>query len=324
MNDGNMQLCARAVANGVSLLFHLLPTLIMSLRSQVNLDLHAAVDGLEELGERKIGTTRRGIGPSYRTKAARSGICVHDIFHQETFERKLRKLPDGYRKSFGYLLKYDVEDEIQRFRKYCPKLAGFCVDAVHYMNNAQERNYKILIEGANALMLDIDYGTYPCRYTTRVSEGIFKTENTSDIGAKLQDIDREWGFSTGRKRRCGWFDFVVLKYLTAINHYSCFNLYKLDALDTFPVAVAYKDLETGDTIENFPADLEVFEKCSVVYHEMEGWQQSTTRTKTFEVLPKQAQAYVRLIEEHCGVLVAWIGTGPNREDIISRPIPASS
>ncbi|GAP92531.2 putative adenylosuccinate synthetase [Rosellinia necatrix] len=332
--------------------------IVVSDRCQVNLDLHAAVDGLEEveLGERKIGTTGRGIGPSYSTKATRSGIRVHEIFDENSFERKLRKLAREYSKRFGDLLQYDVDDEIQRFREYRPKLAEFCVDAVHLIQNMQKHNAKILVEGANALMLDIDYGTYPYvtssntglggvftglaihpkkidqiigvvkAYTTRVGEGIFKTEDLGEVGTKLQTIGREWGTSTGRKRRCGWIDLVVLKYSTAINHYTCFNLSKLDVLDTFPVvklAVAYRDPDTGDILENFPADLSFLERCEVVYEEIEGWQQSTRLAATFEDLPKQAQIYIKLIEEHCGVPVAWIGVGPSREDMIARPIPTS-
>ena len=134
--------------------------IFVSDRVQVNLDLHARVDGLEEieLGEKKIGTTGRGIGPSYSTKAARSGIRIHEIFNQEHFEAKLRNLASGYKKRFGELLVYDVEEEIGRFREYREKLGPFCVDAVKFMKDAQDRNAKILIEGANALMLDIDYG----------------------------------------------------------------------------------------------------------------------------------------------------------------------
>ncbi|KAI1810401.1 Adenylosuccinate synthetase [Poronia punctata] len=374
------------VANGVSLDFHLLPSglvnpscmnligsgvvfhvptffkelemleskglkdvhqrILVSDRCQVNLDLHATVDGLEEteLGERKIGTTGRGIGPAYSTKAARSGIRIHEIFDQTTFERKLRKLANGYKVRFGDLLKYDVEDEIRRFQDYRPKLAEYCVDAVHLVQNFQKNDGKILVEGANALMLDIDYGTYPCKgvftglaihpkkvdqiigvvkaYTTRVGEGIFKTEDTGEIGEKLQSIGREWGVSTGRKRRCGWLDLVVLKYSADVNHYTSLNLSKLDVLDTFPiikVAIAYKDPETGDVLENFPADLGILERCEVIYQELEGWQQPTTQAKTFEDLPKNARAYVKLIEDHCGVPVTWIGTGPRREDMITRP-----
>ncbi|TGJ78417.1 hypothetical protein E0Z10_g10343 [Xylaria hypoxylon] len=343
--------------------------ILVSDRCQVNLDLYAAVDGLEEveLGERKIGTTGRGIGPSYRTKAARSGIRVHEIFDQESFEAKLRKLADGYRKQFTDVLEYDVEDEIQRFREYRPKLAEFCVDAVHLVQNMQNHNAQFLVEGANALMLDIDYGTYPYvtssntglggvftglavhpkkidqiigvvkayslwAKTTHVGEGIFKTEDHGEVGTKLQTIGREWDASAGRRRRCGWIDLIVLKYSTAVNHYTCFNLSKLDVLDEFSVvklAVAYRDPETGEVLENFPADLGILERCEVVYHELEGWQKPTTHIKTFSNranirkgdLPKQAQAYVQLIEKHCGVPIAWIGTGPNREDMITRPIP---
>ncbi|CAJ2510301.1 Uu.00g050040.m01.CDS01 [Anthostomella pinea] len=331
--------------------------ILVSDRCQVNLDLHAAVDGLEEveLGERKIGTTGRGIGPSYSTKAARSGIRIHEVFDQENFERKLRQMASGYKKRFGDLLKYDVENEINRFREYRPKLAEYVVDAVHYMKNAQDRDWKILIEGANALMLDIDYGTYPYvtssntglggiftglalhpkkieqiigvakAYTTRVGGGPFKTEDLGEDGTKLQEIGREWGVSTGRKRRCGWLDLVVLQYSNSINQYTCWNLTKLDCLDTFKtikVATAYKHPKSGEEI-GFPADLVLLERCEVVYQELEGWQQPTTHTKTFEGLPQRAREYVELIEKHTGVPVAFIGTGPDREDMITRPLPAA-
>jgi len=327
--------------------------IFVSDRVQVNLDLHARVDGLEEieLGEKKIGTTGRGIGPSYSTKAARSGIRIHEIFNQDHFETKLRNLASGYKKRFGELLVYDVEEEIGRFREYREKLGPFCVDAVKFMKDAQDRNAKILIEGANALMLDIDYGTYPYvtssntglggiftglaidptkieriigvvkAYTTRVGEGVFKTEDLGDVGQKLQEIGREWGVSTGRKRRCGWLDLVVLKYSTAVNHYTVLNLTKLDVLDTFStvkVAVAYSNRETGEKLDYFPADLALLEKCDVIYHGLEGWQTSTRAVKKFEDLPRQAQAYVKFIEEFTGVRVAWIGTGPGRDEMIYR------
>ncbi|KAG5949367.1 hypothetical protein E4U53_005910 [Claviceps sorghi] len=326
--------------------------ILVSDRCQVNFDLHAAVDGLEEieLGERKIGTTGRGIGPSASTKFARSGVRVHEIFDEATFERKLRQLASSYKKRYGELLKYDVEEEIGRFKEYRVKLAPYCIDAVQFMKDAQDRNEKILIEAANALMLDIDYGTYPYvtssntglggiitglainptkidnvigvvkAYTTRVGGGPFKTEDLGEAGTKLQDVGREWGVSTGRKRRCGWLDLVVLKYSTAINHYTLLNLTKLDVLDTFPtikVAVAYKSPE-GQELDYFPADLGYLDKCDVVYKEFEGWQKPTTHAKTYYDLPKQAREYVEFIESFVGVKIAWIGTGPSRDDMISR------
>lgn len=139
---------------------HARENLLVSDRAQVNLELHARVDGLEEreLAGNKIGTTGRGIGPSYANKAARNGIRVHEIFDQASFETKLRRLADGYKKRFGDLLEYDVEEEIVRFREYREKLPEFVVDAVNYMQTAQASGADILIEGANALMLDIDYG----------------------------------------------------------------------------------------------------------------------------------------------------------------------
>ncbi|KAG6034624.1 hypothetical protein E4U41_006470 [Claviceps citrina] len=381
------------VANGVSYSFHLLPSglvnphcvnligsgvlfhvpsffkelgelhekgldttdrILVSDRCQVNFDLHAAVDGLEEieLGERKIGTTGRGIGPSASTKFARSGVRIHEIFDEPTFERKLRSLASSYKKRYGDLLQYDVEEELARFKEYRVKLAPYCIDAVQFMKDAQDRNEKILIEAANALMLDIDYGTYPYvtssntglggiitglainpakienvigvvkAYTTRVGGGPFKTEDLEEAGTKLQDIGREWGVSTGRKRRCGWLDLVVLKYSTAVNHYTRLNLTKLDVLDTFPtikVAIAYKSPE-GQELDYFPADLGYLDKCEVVYKEFEGWQKPTTHAKTYYDLPKQAREYVEFIENFVGVPIGWIGTGPSRDDMISRAV----
>ncbi|KAK4137153.1 Adenylosuccinate synthetase [Trichocladium antarcticum] len=331
-------------------LTHARKNLLVSDRAQVNLELHARVDGLEEreLAGDKIGTTGRGIGPSYANKAARNGIRVHEIFDQAHFETKLRNLAAGYKKRFGELLVYDVEEEIARFREYRETLPEFVVDAVNYMHSAQASGVDILIEGANALMLDIDYGTYPYvtssntglggvitglavnprkikeiigvakAYTTRVGQGIFKTEDVNEAGQKLQEIGREWGVSTGRRRRCGWLDLVVLKYSASVNYYTAWNLTKLDVLDTFPtikVAVAYKD-ESGKELDYFPADLGNLEKCEVVYKEFEGWQSATTAVKTFDDLPKQARAYVKFIEEYTGVPVKWIGTGPKRDDMI--------
>lgn len=221
--------------------------ILVSDRVHIDLDLHAAVDGLEEveLGEGKIGTTGRGIGPSYSCKAARSGIRMAEVFDAELFESKLRRLASGYAKRYGDLLKYDVEEELARFNEYRPKLAKYAVDGVSLLQSAQKNNTKILVEGANALMLDLDMGSYPYvtssttsiagiigglalnprgltevigvvkAYTTRNGMGSFKTEDLGEVGTKLQDVGREWGTSTGRKRRCGWLDLVVVRFSTA-------------------------------------------------------------------------------------------------------------
>ncbi|RYP62991.1 hypothetical protein DL769_007096 [Monosporascus sp. CRB-8-3] len=310
--------------------------IFISDRVHIDLDLHIAVDGLEEveLGERK-----------------RSGIRLAEVFNAKLFESKLRRLASGYQKQYGDLLKYDVEEELARFQQYRPKLAKYTVDAVSFIKQAQEKNMKILCEGANALMLDLDWGSYPyvtssstgiggvvnglsldikkinevigvvkC-YTTRVGSGSFKTEDIGEVGAKLQERGREWGTSTGRKRRCGWLDLVVVKYSTDINHYTALNLTKLDVLDIFPtlkIAIAYKDPATGEEIPSYPADLNLLDRAEVIYHEMPGWNKPTTNAKTFYDLPKEARDYIMYIEEFVGVKIKWIGTGPDREAMIKR------
>ncbi|PFH60502.1 hypothetical protein XA68_10851 [Ophiocordyceps unilateralis] len=325
--------------------------IFISDRVHIDLDLHIAVDGLEEveLGERKVGTTGKGIGPAYSTKAARSGIRLAEVFNAELFASKLRRLASGYQKRYGDLLKYDVDEELARFDGYRPKLAKYTVDAVAFMKQAQEKKMKILCEGANALMLDLDWGSYPYvtssstgiggivnglsldikkidevigvvkSYTTRVGSGAFKTEDLGEIGNKLQERGREWGTSTGRRRRCGWLGAFV--YTTDINHYTALNLTKLDVLDTFPtikIAIAYKNPDTGEEIPSYPADLDLLDRSEVVYHEMPGWNKSTTNAKTFEDLPKEAQNYITYIEDSVGVKIKWVGTGPDREAMIQR------
>lgn len=322
-------------------------------RCHINFDLHAAVDGLEEieLGANAVGTTKRGIGPCYSSKAARSGIRLAEMFNVGLFERKLRQLAAGYKKRYGDLLQYDVEEEITRFKQYRLDLAGHIVDAVVFMNDAQERQANILVEGSQALMLDIDYGTYPyvtssntClgglvsglglkrrnirevigvvkAYTTRVGSGSFPTEDTGEIGTKLQQLGGEIGVSTGRKRRCGWLDLVVLRYSCAINDYDCLQLSKLDVLSSFDkikIAIAYKDTETGEELPSFPADQSLLERVEVVYHELPGWNTSIAKVREWSDLPKEARDYVEYIESFVHSKIKWVGTGPDRMDMIYR------
>ncbi|KAK7423866.1 Adenylosuccinate synthase [Neonectria punicea] len=352
--------------------------ILVSDRVNVLLDMHMAVDGLEEreLGDAAIGTTRRGIGPCYQTSRARTGIKLTDVFHPDLFEQKVRRLADGYQKRFGELFEYDVKAELARFDEYRKTLKKYVVDGVSFMRSAQQSNTKIVIEGANALMLDVDYGSYPFvtsssttlagiiggltlnpknitetvgvvkAYTTRVGAGAFKTEDTEEIGTKLQEIGREWGTSTGRRRRCGWLgthnlktlsNLVVIKYSNSINYYTSLNLTKLDVLDTFEtikIAIAYKI--DGEELDSYPADLDILNRAEVVYHEMPGWQKPTTNARTYNDLPKAARDYVEVsiftwasitnsgadhqqyIEKFVGVKIKYIGTGPDREAMVQR------
>jgi adenylosuccinate synthase len=297
-------------------------------RCHIVLDLHQLVDGLEEveLGIKSIGTTKMGIGPAYSTKASRSGIRVSDIFNEPLFEAKIRELARAAKKRWGELLKdYNVEEEITRFKRYREDLRPFVIDAIPLIQSAQQSSTPLLIEGANALMLDLDHGTYPYvtssntgiggiftglgisphlkldiigvvkAYTTRVGGGPFPTEDLGEVGTKLQKIGREFGVTTGRPRRCGWLDLVVVKYSTAINHYTKLNVTKLDILDDFPVikvATAYIHPESGEELPSFPADLELLGSIKIKYVEMKGWQKSTIGAKNYHDLPKEARDYV--------------------------------
>jgi adenylosuccinate synthase len=328
--------------------------LFISDRAHVVLDLHQRVDGLEEaeLGGSKIGTTGKGIGPCYATKVARSGIRISDIFQQELFETKVRKLAAGFKKRFGDLLQYDVEEEIKRFEGYREILAPLVVDQLPLLTSVQQSGAPFLIEGANAIMLDIDAGTFPYvtssntglggvftglaglnprnvknvigvvkAYTTRVGGGPFPTEQLNEEGERLQSIGREFGVTTGRKRRCGWLDLVVVKYSAQVNSYTELNLTKLDVLDDFDeikVAVAYRHPETKEKMEGFPADLEILANVEIEYQTFPGWKKSIGGARTYYDLPRNCREYVDFVQEFVGVKVKYIGVGPKREDMITK------
>ncbi|GME80019.1 unnamed protein product [[Candida] boidinii] len=268
--------------------------LFLSSRAHLVFDFHQRVDKLREAelsgNNKAIGTTGKGIGPTYSTKASRSGIRVHHLVSDEPdswkeFETRLRRLVDTRFKRYGEF-DCDIETELARYKELREKIKPFVVDSVEFMHNAIKSNKKILIEGANALMLDIDFGTYPYvtssntgiggvltglglppkainniygvvkAYTTRVGEGPFPTEQLNEDGEKLQTIGAEYGVTTGRKRRCGWLDLVVLKYSCLINGYTSLNITKLDVLDSFKeikIGVSYS--YNGKKLTSFPEDL---------------------------------------------------------------------
>jgi adenylosuccinate synthase len=320
-------------------------------RAHVVFDVHQQVDGLEEveLGRGSIGTTKKGIGPAYSTKMTRSGLRMCDLFDEEVFEQKFGRIVSGYQKRFGDLLKYNPTEEIERFKTLREKLAPYVVDQVPLLASAKEKKAKILVEGANALMLDIDYGTYPYvtssntglggvltgltlgwrslrevigvvkAYTTRVGSGPFPTEQLNPLGEKLQSVGHEVGVTTGRKRRCGWLDLVVVKHSHACNDYTALNLTKLDVLDDFDelkVATAYS--LDGQQLEGFPSNPDMLAKVEVQYETLPGWKKPTTGAKSYHDLPPNARKYVEYIENFVGVKVKWIGVGPARDHMISR------
>lgn len=325
--------------------------ILVSDRCHVDLDLHTRVDGLEEveLGKANIGTTGKGIGPTYSTKATRSGIHMAEVFNKETFDFKVRHLYNGYKKRYGDLLQYDPEEEITRFDKYREQLKPYVVDQVPLIESAVKGNVKMLVEGSQAAMLDIDNGTYPFvtssntglggvmtglhlsprkidevigvvkAYTTRVGSGPFPTELQNEIGDKLVDIGKEYGVTTGRRRRCGWLDLVVVKFSHAINWYDAINLTKLDILDDFDeIKVATEYHHSGVKLNSFPADLTILENIEITYVTFPGWKSNTVGIKDWNKLPENARKYVEFIEEFSGIRVKYIGTGPGNENMIVR------
>jgi len=323
--------------------------LFISDRTHLVFDFHQIVDGLKEveLGGSSIGTTKKGIGPAYSAKASRSGLRVHHLL-DSTFADKFRKIVEGRYKRYGYF-EYDTEGEIERYKGLAERLRPFVIDSVVYMHQALSTGKRILVEGANALMLDIDYGTYPyvtsssttvggvCTglgipprrigkvigvmkaYTTRVGGGPFPTEQLNDIGVHFQEIGCEFGTTTGRRRRCGWLDLVVMKHSCQINGYDTLNLTKLDILDDLEeIKVAVKYLVDGKELVGFPADLEKLKAVEVSYVTLPGWKVSTGAVTSYGELPENCKKYVKFIEEYLKVAIEWIGVGPGRESMIRK------
>lgn len=324
--------------------------LFISDRAHLVFDFHQVVDGLKEveLGGSSIGTTKKGIGPAYSSKASRSGLRVHHLYDPELFATKFRKLVEGRFKRYGHF-EYDTEGEIARYRAFAERLRPHIVDGVTFIHTALAQNRKVLVEGANALFLDIDFGTYPFvtssstsiggvltglgipptaigdvigvmkAYTTRVGMGPFPTELHEEIGHHLQEVGAEYGVTTGRRRRCGWLDLVMMRYSCLINGYTSLNLTKLDVLDQLKelkIAVGY--VVDGKELPSFPADLEVLAKVEVQYKTLPGWQQDISKAQTWEELPENCRKYVEFIEQFLGVKIEWIGVGPARESMIHR------
>jgi adenylosuccinate synthase len=320
-------------------------------RAHLVFDFHQELDGkLEDEAKRgtkdlSIGTTKKGIGPCYTAKIARMGIRVGDLAFPAKFEEKLTALVNYYKRIFPDMAPVDIPKEVAKYTQdYYGRIKPLIVDTVHYLSQAIKTGKRVMVEGANATMLDIDFGTYPyvtssnasiggaCTglglaptkigatvgiikaYTTRVGAGPFPTELNDDLGEKLRAEGHEFGTTTGRPRRCGWLDIVAMQYAQAINDFTSLNLTKLDVLSSFDevkLGVAYK--VDGEVLPFFPASLEVLGKVEVVYETYPGWKCDITKAKSFEELPKEAQTYVRRIEELLECPIAWIGVGPGRE-----------
>lgn len=328
--------------------------ILVSDRAHLLFDFHQVVDGLREseLAKSFIGTTKRGIGPCYSSKVIRNGIRVNDLRHMDTFPEKLDLLlSDAASRFQGF--NYGPEmlrEEVERYKRFAERLEPFIADTVHVMNESISEKKKILVEGGQATMLDIDFGTYPfvtssspsaggiCTglgiaprvigdligvvkaYTTRVGSGPFPTEILGQGGDLLRFAGQEFGTTTGRPRRCGWLDIVALKYCCQINGFSSLNLTKLDVLSELPeiqLGVAYKHID-GTPIKSFPGDLHLLEQLKVEYEVLPGWKSDISSIRNYADLPLAARTYVERIEELVGVPIHYIGIGPGRDALIIK------
>jgi adenylosuccinate synthase len=315
---------------------------------------HVALDRARE-AVKKIGTTGRGIGPAYEDKVARRAVRLQDLLNPERFAKKLEEVLDFH----NFVLEKYYQAEKVDFRKtldetlaLAPRLAPLVADVPRALYHANKAGKNLLFEGAQAALLDIDHGTYPfvtssnCvagaasagagigpmhlhyvlgitkAYATRVGEGPFPTELSDDVGERLRQRGREFGATTGRPRRTGWFDAAALKRSIQLNGASGLCITKLDVLDGVEVVKICVGYELEETFsEILPVGAEELERCQPVYEELPGWMESTVGIRSYESLPKGARAYLKRIEELAGVPVDLISTGPEREETIVRRHP---
>lgn len=321
-------------------------------RAHLIMPYHRILDGIKERarGKNDIGTTGKGIGPCYTDKAERSGIRVCDLMHTEVFKEKLSEAINDKNeiitKVYGEKA-LDFDAIYNEYMEYAKLMRPYVCDISVAVYDAIKGNKKVLFEGAQGTLLDIDYGTYPyvtssntiagglCTgagigptmigsavgvakaYTTRVGKGPFPTELLDDMGAWLREKGHEYGVTTGRARRCGWLDLVILKTAARVSGLTSFALTKIDTLaglEKIKVCTGYKF--NGTVIDYFPASLEDLAKCEPVYEEFEGWDESIASARSYDKLPESAKVYIRKIEEFTGVKVSVVSVGPGRDQTI--------
>jgi adenylosuccinate synthase len=317
---------------------------------------HKILDGAEEqyLGDKKIGTTKRGIGPCYSDKVARNGIRTIDLIRKETLQRLLDRILPIKQKIFDVYninIVLDANEILETYHAYGLQLKEYIITTHLELNNIVQKKKNILLEGAQGTMLDVDYGTYPYTtssstiaggaatgcgigprsideiigivkaYTTRVGEGPMPTELLDKTGQHLQQVGHEVGTTTSRPRRCGWLDLVVVKHACILSGVTKLAITKLDVLNGLSqiyICNQYTNSE-GKRIDYFPADIEEVQVCKPVYKDFKGWEPIDPNTKTFEELPKEAQTYLRFIEKEVGVPINLVSIGPGRTETIEVP-----
>ncbi|MDT2044762.1 adenylosuccinate synthase [Priestia aryabhattai] len=321
----------------------------ISNRAHVILPYHLKLDEVEEerKGDNKIGTTKKGIGPAYMDKAARVGIRIADLLDREVFEAKLtQNLAEKNRllERMYEVEGFKLEDILDEYYEYGQQVAKYVVDTSVVLNDALDEGRRVLFEGAQGVMLDIDQGTYPFvtssnpvaggvtigsgvgpskikhvvgvskAYTTRVGDGPFPTELTNEIGDQIREVGREYGTTTGRPRRVGWFDSVVVRHARRVSGITDLSLNSIDVLtgiEKLKICVAYR--YEGKIIEEFPASLNVLAKCEPVYEELPGWTEDITGVKSLDELPENARHYLERVSQLTGIPLSIFSVGPDRK-----------
>lgn len=334
-----------------------LPTdnVFISRRAHIIMPYHILLDTYREefAGKGQIGTTKRGIGPCYEDKVARVGIRAVDLLNPDILEAKIKENLIVKNALFEKLFQKEpvkFEDIFEKYKAFGEKLKHRIIDSEVELNHAIDQGKNVLFEGAQALMLDIDFGTYPyvtssspttggvCvgagvpptklknligvskAYCTRVGNGPFPTELNDELGEHIRKVGNEYGASTGRPRRCGWLDLVALRHSCMINGITHLVITKLDVLsgfDKIKVCTAYKT-EDGNIIDYFTSSTTKLAKYETVYKEIDGWKEDISSIKTFEELPKNAQNYLHFLEEYLGIDVYLVSVGPERSQNIIR------
>lgn len=326
--------------------------LMISDRAQLIMPYHKILDGIKEKarGKKDIGTTGKGIGPCYTDKMERSGIRVCDLMHKEVFEEKLKDNVDAKNDIITKIYGGDSLDFsaiYNEYLEYAERMRPFVKDiSVEVFNNIKAGK-KVLFEGAQGTLLDIDYGTYPyvtssntiaggvCTgagvgptaitsavgiakaYTTRVGKGPFPTELFDETGDWIREKGHEYGVTTGRARRCGWLDLVILKTTARISGLTSFAVTKIDTLagmEKVKVCTGYKF--DGKVIDYVPASLEDLAKCEPIYEEFDGWDKSIENARSYNDLPENAKVYLKKIEEFTGTKISIVSVGPRRDQTI--------
>ncbi|MCL6572171.1 MAG: adenylosuccinate synthase [Bacillus sp. (in: Bacteria)] len=329
----------------------------ISNRAHVILPYHIKLDMVEEesKGANKIGTTKKGIGPAYMDKAARVGIRIADLLDREVFEEKLEQNIKEKNRLFERIYEttgFTKEEILDEYFEYGQQIKQYVCDTSVVLNDALDEGRRVLFEGAQGVMLDIDQGTYPfvtssnpvaggvtigsgvgptkinhvvgvCKaYTTRVGDGPFPTELINETGDRIREVGREYGTTTGRARRVGWFDSVVVRHARRVSGITDLSINSIDVLtgiEKLKICVAYHF--NGEVIEEFPASLKVLAECVPVYEELPGWTEDITGCKSLNELPENARHYLERASQLTGIPLSIFSVGPDRTqtNIVHNP-----